>query len=338
MYLPNDYVQLLLFIIFVHHTNSIVNDLKEIINSINSLNNDIKAEVIAAEIIENRIGASEIVVIPDGSFRRKFSKDVTGAEIIRSNNGQEIIGLHVSRDGLYDSLPEAIFHSQSDQPLFSGHEMAKLSKKQKKEEKEARRFMLPFENELFYHRIQIELEERKILYHFSENLFNDIYPQFWRLERSLPEKLVSRLVLILHSAHKIIGKPDLTARCLGIILEEEVSVTVTRKATPSEILTDVNGQKSPGLGTTGLGVDFVCGNYSSGSDPVMEFMIGPLSNSRIEDYLENGSYSKFLTCFYSFFVPVEMDAVTIIQVSEMQQQFTLNDDLSDVILGFNAGI
>ncbi|MEI7895823.1 MAG: hypothetical protein WCJ26_02210 [bacterium] len=323
---------------FVRDTNATVNDLKEIVSSISHLKNDIKAEVIAAEIIENGLGASEIVVFPDGSFRRKFSKDVTGAEVIHSNNGQEVIGMHVSRDGLYDSLPEALFHGQSDQPLSSGHEMAKMSKLQKKEEKEARLFLLPFENEIFYHRIQIELEERKILYQFSENLFNDIYPQFWRLDRTLPEKLVSRFVLILHLAHKIIGKPDLTGKCLGIILEEEVNVTMTGKRQSKNNDPELKSQKSPGLGSTGLGVDFVCGGHSPNTEPVMEFVIGPLNNSGVEDYLENAPYARFLDCFYSFFVPVEMNAVTTVKVSEAQQLFTLNDTLSRVILGFNSGI
>ena len=175
-----------------------MNDLTDIASSINHLKHDIKAEVIAAEIVENGLSPAEIVIIPDGSFRRKYSRDVTYAEVIKSENGQKILGIHVTRDGLYDSLPEAIFHDQPNEPLISGHEMAKLSKKQKIEEKEARLFFLPFENEIFYHRTQIEVEERKILHRFSENLFNDIYPQFWKLDRSLPKKLVSRFVLVLH--------------------------------------------------------------------------------------------------------------------------------------------
>lgn len=315
-----------------------MNDLKEIASSINHLLNDIKAEVIAAEIIENGLSPAEIVIIPDGSFRRKYSKDVTYAEVIKSDNGQKVLGIHVTRDGLYDSLPEAIFHDQSNEPLTSGHEMAKLSKKQKIEEKEARLFFLPFENEIFYHRIQIEIEERKILHRFSENLFDDIYPQFWKLDRSLPKKLVSRFVLILHLTHKILGNLDLTAKCLEIILEEEVKINIIRNRNSKKDPPVFSRKKTVGLGSIGLGENFICGEYNSDSDPIMEFVIGPLNNSSIEDYLDNGSYSRFLTCFYSFFVPIEMDAVTTIKVSEAQQQFTLNDNLSKVILGYNSGI
>jgi hypothetical protein len=316
----------------------LVNDLKEIASSINHLKHDIKAEVIAAEIIENGLNPAEIVIIPDGSFRRKYSRDVTYAEVIKSDNGQKILGIHVTRDGLYDSLPEAVFHDQSNEPLTSGHEMAKFSKKQKIEEKEARLFFLPFENEIFDHRIQIEIEERKILHRFSENLFDDIYPQFWNLDRSLPKKLISRFVLILHLTHKFLGNLDLTAKCLAIILEEKVKINIIRNRHSIKDPTGFNNSKTAGLGSTGLGENFICGDYISDSDPIMEFVIGPLDNSSIEDYLENSSYSRFLHCFYSFFVPVELDAVTTIKVSKAQQHFTLNNNLSNVILGYNSGI
>jgi hypothetical protein len=315
-----------------------MNDLLEIASSINHLHHDIKAEAIAAEIIENGLNPAEVIIIPDGSFRRKYSKDISNAEVIKSDNGQKVLGIHITRDGLYDSLPEALFHDQTNEPLTSGHEMAKLSKKQKTEEKEARLLFLPFENEIFYHRIQIEIEERNILHRFSENLFDDIYPQFWNLDRSLPKKLVSRFVLILHLTHKILGDLDLTAKCLEIILEEEVKINILRNRHSNIGIPGFNSEKTLGLGSTGLGENFICGEYVSDYDPIMEFVIGPLKNSPIEDFLENGSSSRFLDCFYNFFVPVEMETLTTIKVSVDQQHFTLNDNLPNVILGYNSAI
>jgi hypothetical protein len=315
-----------------------MNDLGRIANSVNQLLNDIKAEVVAADIIENGLNPADIVISPGGSFTRNYSRDINFAEVIKLDNGQQVLGIHITRDGLYDSLPEAVFHDQSSEPLTSGHEMAKLSKIQMIEEKEARLFFLPFESEIFYHRIQLEIEERKLLYRFGENLFDDIYPQFWNLDKTLPRKLVTRLVLILHLTHKILGHVDLTAKCLEVILDEEVKINMIthrhRKQDPS--LTPV--KSIAGLGSVALGENFICGDYVSDYDPAMEFVIGPLKNSSIEDFLENGSYSKFLSRFYSFFVPVEMEAITTVKVSETKQQFILTDKSSKVILGYNSGI
>jgi hypothetical protein len=315
-----------------------VNELSEIASSVNHFLNDIKAEVIIADLLENGLNPSDIIAINDGSFKRNFSRDVSSAEVLKLDNGQKLLGIHLTRDGLYDSLPEGIFHDPASEPVTSGHEMAKVSKKQKSEEKEARLFFIPFENEIFYHRVLLEMEERKILHRFHENLFDDIYPQFWNLDKSLPKNLVSRFVLILHFAHKIVGNPGLTARCLEMILDEEVRVEIIRRKKGTGEHYNLQSVVPTPVRQKTLGEDFICGGYDSNSEPVMEFTIGPLKNSTVEDFLENGSYFKFLTCFYSFFVPVEFDVSTSVQVSEKQQQFVIHDQSSNAILGFNIGI
>jgi predicted component of type VI protein secretion system len=92
------------------------------------------------------------------------------------------------------------------------------------------------------------------------------------------------------------------------------------------------------LGSCSLGNDLICGAYAADADPVMEFEIGPLTNSAVEDYLENGPFFRFLSCFYSYFIPMEMEAVTTVSVSNTQQHFILDDPASNAILGFNTGI
>jgi hypothetical protein len=315
-----------------------MSDFTEIVSSVNHLRHDIRAEVIAAEIIENGLNPSEFLIVPDGSFRRKFSRDISKAEILTLGNGQKVVGMHLTRDGLYDTLPEALFHEPLHEPYDSGNDMAKLSKKQKIEEKEARRFFLPFENELFFQRIQIEEKERDILARFSETLFYDIYPQFWKFDRTLPKKLVSRLVQILHWSHKVIGKNDLTAQCLEAIIDEKVTISSRRRGLPHNHFSGTMKEKTPGLGSAHLGENFICGEYQSDSDPVLEIVIGPLRNSTPSDYLENGSYTRFLESFFGFFIPVELDPLVTIKVCDEEYGFTLNEAHPEVILGYNSGI
>ena len=134
-------------------------DLNDIASVVNHSLNDLKVEIVAADILESGLDPAELIVVPDGSFTRSYSRDISYAEVAKSANGQKTLAIHVTRDGIYDCLPEAVFHRQSSEPLTSGHDMAKLSKKQKMEEKEARLFFLPFENEIFTLRTQIEMEE-----------------------------------------------------------------------------------------------------------------------------------------------------------------------------------
>lgn len=310
-------------------------DLTAIKESINDLSYDIKAEIVVADLLENGLNQNEYEIFPDGLFRRRFKKDVSHAELIELNNGQPIIGIHITRESLYDSLPEAIFHGPPDPGLNTGHEMARASKTQKMEEKECRSFFLPFENELFFQRVQLELSERKILQRFSDNLFNDIFPEFWNLDRSLPKDLVSKLMLFLHYSHQFIGNFELTSRALEVILNEPVAVNLIYRNACVNSSDYFFAQNQSVLGSTFLGLDMICGSTPEEKYPEMQFMIGPLANTRIEDYLENGPIKKFLDVFYSYFVPLDRLATTLIKGYADRQEFILSDR-GQTFLGYNT--
>jgi len=74
-------------------------DINEIAGSINRLLYDIKAEVIIADLIENKVNPAEIVFLPDGSFKRNYAHDILYAEVRKLNNNQHVIQIHTSRDG-----------------------------------------------------------------------------------------------------------------------------------------------------------------------------------------------------------------------------------------------
>jgi len=310
-------------------------DLSAIEESLNDLSYDIKAEIVIADLWENGLNPADFLIFPDGLFCRRFKKDVSHAEILELNNGQEVLSVHITRESIYDSLPEALFHSTLGEGLNSGHEMAEASKIQKREERECRTFFLPFENEIFFQKVQLELSERKILQRFSENLFNDIFPDFWNLDRSLPKKLVSKLMLFLHYAYKFAGNTELISRALEVILDEPVSVRIDTVNFAGNGSENTVNQVDQGLGQSRLGLDMVCGTHLEDQAPVMEFSIGPLENTHIEDYLDNGIISRFLDVFFNYFVPLEMNAIKTIKGYASRQEFVLSES-GPTYLGYNT--
>jgi hypothetical protein len=312
-----------------------MNDLLTIRESVNNLSYDIKAEIVIADLIENGFNQQDYIIYPDGLFRRRFKKDVSHAEVIEFNNGKKVLGIHLTRESIYDALPEAIFHGPPEENLTTGHEMAKASKIQKKEEKECRMFFLPFENEIFYQKVQLELSERKILHRFSENLFNDIFPEFWNLDRSLPKELVSKLMLFLHYSHKFAGDSELTARALEVILNEKVEVRLLPQAINSDAKAQVETAGFSVLGSSFLGQDLICGDHSDDQFPVMEFIIGPLENTSIEDYLDHGPITRFLDVFFSYFVPMDFLVSKKIKVAAARKGFVISDK-GATFLGYNT--
>jgi hypothetical protein len=310
-------------------------DLTIIKDSINELTYDIKAEIVIADLLENGLRQTDCIVYPDGLFRRRFKKDVSHAELIELNNGQEVLGIHITRESIYDSLPEAIFHGPIEEGLINGHEMAKASKSQRIEEKGSRAFFLPFENEIFFQKVQLELSERKILHKFSENLFNDIFPEFWNLDKSLPKDLVSKLMLFLHYSHKFTGNFQLTAKALEAILDEPVSVKLINSSAAGEYADNHDRLPASVLGTTTLGKDMITGDQSEDRISILEFAIGPLKNTRIEEYLENGPISRFIDLFFSYFIPLDMIPSKKVQGYADEQVFTLGEK-GVSMLGYNT--
>ncbi len=310
----------------------------DIADEINGFNYDVKAEAVIANLMENGLGSDEFVVNPASTKKRGFSKDIEKAEIQRLRNNQNLLTIHVNRDGLYDALPEGLFHSPGDQPQKNSSEMSRESKKLRTEEKEARAFFLPFENEIFLQRGAIELSERKLLKQFSETVFDQIFPEFWNLDKSLSHDFVSRLVLTLHYAHQIAGNLPLTIKCLEFIIREQVSIRIIQ----SEQRINLNGnniaEDSLIFGSARLGETFVCGNDFDDLIPQAVVTIGPLKNAAVRDFLVGGSALQFLECFYNYFMPHGLDVKTIVLTEREKQHFLLGDPAAELILGFNSGI
>ena len=82
--------------------------LKEVITNFNA---DIKAEVVVGELHDNHFSQNEILTHHVGSFLRPVRKDiqeVSYPENVLPDEAEEIV-LELSRDGLYDALPEGLF-------------------------------------------------------------------------------------------------------------------------------------------------------------------------------------------------------------------------------------
>ncbi|WP_346854006.1 hypothetical protein [uncultured Draconibacterium sp.] len=297
---------------------------------------DIRAEAVLAELIENGMNQDDYVAVSKGIFKRRYARDIDAVEELKLENSQQLLAFQINRDGIYDSLPEGLFHRKSGNENSSNRKFSEDSVELKREEKEARTFFLPFENELFRHKVNLELEERKILSRFSEKIFNDIYPEFWSLHRTINRDYVYRMVLLLHFVHKITGNIALTARCLESIIEEKVEARLSRIRISH---TDKDQKETNGkvvLGSAALGVDFICGDAIENDVVNLEFSIGPLQNTEAVDYLKMGSVQRFLDCFYSYFVPVEYEVKTKVVVSETKQNFLLESQLEGPVLGYET--
>lgn len=293
---------------------------------------DIRAESQLALAMENGLASDDFVISCDSFFHREYSRDVLSSDLKEDVSKRNYLQLHLTRCGLYEHLPEGLFYTQGKSPNQSvgAAEMAAEYKINKLKEQEARRFFVPFENDFFQQRIQLEQEEMQQLEGFETGLLNNYFTDFWNIPSTIPLSIISSFIKLLPHAHCISGNIGVMASCLRAVLREPVNIRVI-----PGVLSVANGSCLSRVDSSQLGVDMVLGEQFCDDYTVLEFSIGPLQNSPIADYLEGGHKKDFLKMFNRFFVPVDIDVITKIEVTKEKSLTVLQAD-NEPVLGYST--
>ncbi|HWK03334.1 MAG TPA: type VI secretion system baseplate subunit TssG [Puia sp.] len=293
---------------------------------------DSRAESQLSMALQKGLSPDDFMVLCDSLFHREYSKDVARTELKEDVRKKHLLEIHLSRSGIYDQLPEGLFFQPEERRGgFNATDMVADHKLNKKKEEEIRRFFLPFENDFFWQRLQIEREEARLLEGLQSDILNEYFSEFWNIPDAIPLRYVVQLILLLPHAYKIAGNLSLTAQSLEHLLEEQVMV---QKIKPAAIQLGRAGSAG-GLGESQLGLDMVCGEQFVEDFPAIEIVIGPLIYSRVSDYLEGGDRNILVETFTRFFVPAGVDTQITIDVPAEKQNMTLAKG-KEPILGYSS--
>jgi len=308
--------------------------LNNIAKQITSLKHDIRAEVIVNNLLKNKdIDESQYVIFKQGQFSRAFRYDVLNSSVTDYDlDTTQILKIELSRDGFYDMLPENITHAaRNDSSEKEVETMIKEHKIQKQQQKNARLFFQPFENEIFSYGVAVESFEQDFLSDLNAFLVPDMFYDFWGIGKDLPQLLVSKFIRILPYAYKIVGDIEQACRILSSIIEEKVSTT--NKAYQKYLDED----QSILLGKARLGLELITGNSYDDYSSHYNLQIGPLKNSHFSEYIHEGAMKKFVDLFYEYFFPIEVEIETTILLAEEKESFEM-DTHTHSILGYNTRI
>lgn len=300
----------------------------QIIEEINALPVDVRAEVIVGQLLEGKLNWDEMVVHSNKFFYRSFSKDIYNASVDDSAAFKELLHLNLSRTGLYDILPEGLFfqpQTTTHSPKSAG-EMAEEYKINKKQETEVRKFFSPLENEFFYHRYKNFKTERILLNGLNNELLRQYFIRFWNLAKDIKPAMALSITLLLPYVHQIAGDCTLMGGCLQHILEEKVSCTIENRDSQAPLV--VNNV----LGNFNLGDELVCGNWYHEDEIYFVFTIYDLKKSAAQDYLRGGKLYSALHTFYRFFVPVNAEIETVIKLKKSKEEMQIGD-MEQAVLG-----
>ncbi len=308
-------------------------NIEKIKEKIDTLPYDLRVETILACLFEEEdLTSDKLLISKESQFKRSYSKDVLKSEIVDFDyDTNQLLRVSISRDGIYDVLPEAYFHyPKYNKPKKSIEEMTGEYRKQKQEEEEARKFFLPFENELFYHALKTERLEKDFFLELNGSKPFDFFYDFWGIDRSLPSLLIAKFIRLLPYAYKIVSNLPLTVDCLQYLLKEKVEVLEIGYKEQSE------SEQTSTLGDSRLGLDLIAGSNYVDYSLYLEFKIGPLKSSLFSEYIHEGDYKRFLDIFFEYFLPMEIDyKVTLLLPEEVE---TFDFSKSEPVLGVTTRI
>ncbi|MEX2569329.1 MAG: type VI secretion system baseplate subunit TssG [Cyclobacteriaceae bacterium] len=292
---------------------------------------DLKAESIVVLALGKGLAREDFVMASESTYNRPYSKDVRSPSLEEDRNRKAYLQLGLSRNGWYDQLPEGLFHQpiKSGVPVLSAGEMAADYVKNKQIELESRQFFKPFEQAFYEERVVLESEEFQLLKGLNTGTLNDFFMEFWGIDPDIPSRFVTPFIEMLPQVHKINGDPDLLAHCLEKIIQESVEVKIENSERLESMVDGLNE-----LGNSRLGLDMILGNQFWEETFCYNIIIGPLKQSRVEEYLEKGSHHAFLKVFNGFFLPVETDGLIQIKMAE-EEMTNLLEPGKAPILGYS---
>jgi type VI secretion system protein ImpH len=310
------------------------NELKNSLH--NNYDTDFKAEVIAAEMVENGIPSERIVILMSGAQKRPYRKDVdTIAEELSDYDHKEYFTVKTPKEGIYDMLPEGLFHFPgSHNSAKTDKEIIDSIKRRREEERNARRFFLPFEAAIRHLSIQMALYENEVDKRSQYDELIKIFFPHWRIFQYLDNRQADLFIHLLPIIHNIRDDHKIIEEILELIFLLPVNVSIR-----SRNVFDANDAIISKLGNTRLGVDFTTGNdtYDDGEDEIL-ISIGPIDGKQFQHFIPGATGTKILELLCDYLLPVNIDIITQFELKKEDKRTKLYDGENEMncTLGVNT--
>ena len=287
---------------------------------------DFKAEIIAAEIAEQGRGLDQILVQMLGSLKRTFSNDVKIVETEILDDHKEYTIIKAAREGIYDMLPETLFHHPTaHKTARSEKEIIKAIKRRREEEMSARKFFLPIEATINFQRIEMALYENRL---DKRTHYNDLVQLFagpWEIFDYLNAEQANIFLHLIPIIHDIRDDHAKIREIMEMIFDVNVKINFQNQLPlyPSEAMRSR-------LAESVLGVDLTTGNmkFDDGGDEIV-VAIGPMESNVYREFMPGGKNASILELLCDYLLPVHVDIVTRFELVEKDRQARLSDEYSD---------
>lgn len=305
----------------------------------NTLDTDFKLEVIIATLVEQGYDPELIRILRDGIDRRHISKDIEKVyEKFNDDDLRKYLHIHVNREGIYDILPEGIFHKQTYKRSYKDIETdvekaLEEIKIHREQEFFARRFFQLFEQMIDNTLVDIYQNEIRYDHTIHNREYVDLFIQYWPVLRRLQHRQAVAFMYVIPLLSEIRLSLKEVSESLSFILD--VPVKIEKIKLPAK---KADSQFESHLGQIRLGVDWVLGNTFDDGLYDLKLTIGYLSAERMRGFLETAPERIVLNMLLEIFLPDETFTLIDFKIDPADSKFILSDENHTTYLGINSFI
>gem|GEM_PF-198371 len=289
----------------------------------NKLQTDFKAEAVAVNLLKYHRAVSNIFIDRIGINDRAYLKDIKSISSDYLGFDEEVFTIETYREGIYDYLPEGLFHPPSlGASRKNVDTVVREIRKQKKVEEDARKFFKPFELEIFFTEISALLKEFDFDISSDTDSLLETVSELWPLINQLDKKNACIFIYILPFFHQIRGNKSWFERCMTAFLQTPVKVTFA----PNIIDGVEEEDDSMLLGNSRLGVTYIPSGKHMDGQRNWVINIGPIPYNEMKKYIDGSPFRKILQAMYDYFLPVSVDVEENFITEKQDYSFALEDD------------
>lgn len=242
---------------------------------------DLRPEVLIGELlIAGALTEDEVFFVRNGGTFRAVGRDIErilppGSTEHKTERGM----IELNRAGIYDGLPEGVFHQgKRSKPFRTIEEVKEEYLANEAIEKDARRFFWPLDHELSWARVMIELNERRLTTDLLDDRTGRGVLRFWDPPDYFTEEEKGDLLMLLPLCYRLVGDLKLTAQAMEEVLQVPIELGQRIMSRSMDVLPVERAHiaETAGLGGMQLGVDSLLAGNAETLEQVLVVRLGPM--------------------------------------------------------------
>lgn len=301
----------------------------------NTIDTDFKADLFAAMLVEAGVDPEQIRMVRKGSSGNNIMKDIESIELksIFTVAESSYVEIKTNRRGIYDSLPEGLFHASIyPNKVKDKEKILEEIKQHREEEFFIRSFFGLFEDEADHEAIEIQLIELKYDKKNKYRDYIDLFSFYWPVISLMPIRNALLLIKIIPHIHCIRNNFADVCGALSLILDVPISMELKRQRR------NIKGRKPNRIGEMRLGVNSSSVGKFHHPESDISIHIGDIPVSRAQSFMQGNPDHKILTALTELFLGAdkEYDVKISVVPSERKAYLKSSDSTEKCYLGINS--